>query len=171
MPRCDARETGCSGGAGRDVPTGLYDLFADTLSQECVGVVEILKETGEEGIPVSSYRLLYPGEHAAIHALGVVRRLQQVRWHAGNNHGFAHTLGAVFSEVACDFAPSHGEADQGEISQFKLGDQLVKVLREGVVVVAGGRLTGFAKASAVVGDDTVTRIQQHRYLLLPRSPA
>ena len=60
MPRCDARETGGSGGAGRDVPTGLDDLFADTLSQEYVGVVEILKETGEEGIPVSSYRLLYP---------------------------------------------------------------------------------------------------------------
>src|SRR5260370_37373790 len=96
MPRCDARETGGSGGAGRDVPTGLYDLFADTLSQECVGVVEILKETGEEGTPVSSYRLLYPSEHAAIHALGVVRRLQQVRWHTGNNRLCSHPWSRIF---------------------------------------------------------------------------
>src|SRR5882672_10486252 len=171
MPRCDARETGGSGGAGRNVPTGLYDLFADTLSQECVGVVEILKETGEERIPVSSYRLLYSCEHATIHALGVVRRLQQARWHTGNNHGFAHTLGAVFSEVACDFAPSHREADQDEVSQLKLGDQLVKVFYKRVVVVASGRLAGFAEAPAIVGDDPVTRIQQHRYLLLPRGTA
>src|ERR1700704_3301788 len=62
MPRWDAREAGRSGGAGRHVPTGLDDLFADTLSQECVGVVETLKETSEEGIPVGSYRLLDPGK-------------------------------------------------------------------------------------------------------------
>src|SRR3954451_15073453 len=92
MPRCDARETGRRGGAGRDVPTGLDDLFAYTLFQQCVGVVEVLKETSEEGIPVGSDRLLNPREHAAIHPLGVVRGLQQVRGDAGNNYGFAHTV-------------------------------------------------------------------------------
>ena len=91
MPGWDAREAGGGRGARRDVPTGLDDLFADTLSQEYVGVIEILKQTGEEGIPVSSYRLSDPGEHAAIHALEVVRRLEQVRRYAGNDHGFAHT--------------------------------------------------------------------------------
>jgi hypothetical protein len=33
MPGLDACQAGGSGGAGRDVPTGLDDLFADTLSQ------------------------------------------------------------------------------------------------------------------------------------------
>src|SRR5258707_164374 len=41
VPGLDAREAGGSGGAGRNVPTGLDDLFADTLSQEYVGVEEI----------------------------------------------------------------------------------------------------------------------------------
>jgi hypothetical protein len=53
--------------------------------------------------------------------------------------------------------------------QLQLGDQFVKVLREGVVVVARGRLAGFAEASTVVGDDPLTRIQEDRHLLFPRS--
>src|SRR6267154_22970 len=57
MPGWDASQAGSSGSTGRDVPIGLNRLLADTLSQEHVGVVDILEETGEEGIPVSSYRL------------------------------------------------------------------------------------------------------------------
>src|SRR5712671_3501654 len=75
MPGWDARQAGGGRGARRDVPTGLDDFFADTLSQEHVGVVEILEETGEEGIPVSSYRLLDPVEDIGINAFEVVRRL------------------------------------------------------------------------------------------------
>ena len=55
--------------------------------------------------------------------------------------------------------------------RLKLRDQLVQILGERVVVVAGGRLAGLAEASAVVGDDPVTRIQEDGYLLLPRSTA
>ena len=54
---------------------------------------------------------------------------------------------------------------------FSWVTSLVKVLCEGVVVVARGRLAGFAEASAVVGDDPVTRIQQDGQLLLPGSTA
>ena len=42
VPGCDACQTGSGGGARRNVPTGLNRLFADTLPQELVGVVEIL---------------------------------------------------------------------------------------------------------------------------------
>src|SRR5271157_2074227 len=52
-----------------------------------------------------------------------------------------------------------------------MGDQLAEVLRERIVVVAGGRLAGLAEASAVVGNDPVTRFQKNRYLLLPGSTA
>jgi len=55
--------------------------------------------------------------------------------------------------------------------QLQLGDQFVKVLREGVVVVARGRLAGFAEASTVVGDDPVAGLQQDGKLFLPRSTA
>jgi serine/threonine protein kinase len=68
-------------------------------------------------------------------------------------------------------ASSHREADQGEIVQLQLGDQFVKVLREGVVVVARGRLAGFAEASAVVSDDPVTSLQQDGKLFLHEAPA
>ncbi len=45
----------------------------------------------------------------------------------------------------------------------------MEVLCERVVVVACGWLAGFAEASAVIGDDSVTSIQEDGDLLLPRS--
>jgi hypothetical protein len=47
----------------------------------------------------------------------------------------------------------------------------VEVLCERVVVVAGGWLAGLAEAPAVIGNDSVTSIQEDRDLLLPRSTA
>jgi hypothetical protein len=55
--------------------------------------------------------------------------------------------------------------------QLELGEQLVKVFCERVVVVACGRLAGLAEASAVVGNDSVTSIQENGDLLPPRSTA
>jgi hypothetical protein len=43
--------------------------------------------------------------------------------------------------------------------QLQLGDQLLKILREGVVVVSAGWLAGLAEASTVVGDHPVTGIE------------
>src|SRR5580700_153242 len=169
MPGWDAREAGDCGGTRRDVPAGLDGLFADTLSQQYICVVEILEETGKESTPVSCYRLLYPGKYAAIHPLRVVGRFEQVRRHSGDDHRFAHTTGTVFPQVSRHFASSHGEADQGEIVQLQLRDQFMKVLGEGVVVVARGWLAGLAEASSVVGDDPVTSLQQDGKLFLPRS--
>jgi hypothetical protein len=56
------------------------------------------------------------------------------------------------------FPGGRGEAHQREISQLKLRDQLVKIFRKRVVVVASGWLARLAEDSAVVGDDPVTRI-------------
>ena len=47
----------------------------------------------------------------------------------------------------------------------------MQVLGEGVIVVAGGGLAGLAKSSAIIGDDTMTRSQKRRALLLPGSAA
>ena len=62
-------------------------------------------------------------------------------------------------------------ADQSEIVQVELGDELVQVLRESVVVIARPRLAGLAESSAVVGDDAMARIQQDGELLLPCAAA
>src|SRR3989442_8077762 len=49
--------------------------------------------------------------------------------------------------------------------------ELVQVFGKSVVVVAGCWLTGLTKASAVIGDDTVTCFQKNWHLLLPGSTA
>src|SRR6266568_8039797 len=50
-----------------------------------------------------------------------------------------------------------------------MGHEFMQVFGEGVVVVPRCRLAGLAKASAVIGDDTVTSFQKNWHLLLPRS--
>src|SRR5437879_3169130 len=52
----DACQAGCGRGARRDVPTALSRLFADTLPQELVGLVEIREEAAEECIAVGGHR-------------------------------------------------------------------------------------------------------------------
>ena len=52
-----------------------------------------------------------------------------------------------------------------------MGHELVQVLGEGVVVIAGCGLAGLTEPSAVVGDDPMARLQKDRKLLLPRSAA
>ena len=53
--------------------------------------------------------------------------------------------------------------------QLKLGDQLVKIFSERIVVVARGWLARLSEASAVVGNDSVTGVQEDGDLLLPGS--
>src|SRR5258708_39986639 len=62
-------------------------------------------------------------------------------------------------------------ADQQGVTQVELRHDLVEIRGEGVVVVARGRLTGFAEAPAVVGDGPITCLEQGHYLLLPGSAA
>src|SRR6202035_2944308 len=100
-----------------------------------------------------------------------VGRLEQVRWHAGDNRGFARIPGTVFSQVASHLGSSHREADQAEITQLEVGNQLVKILCECVVVVADGRLAGLPEASTVISDDPVTCSEKYGRLPLPRRAA
>src|SRR5215467_3599785 len=54
VPGGNARKTGGRRGARRDIPCGLNGLLADALSQQLIGVVEVLEKLGEEGIAVSN---------------------------------------------------------------------------------------------------------------------
>jgi len=54
---------------------GLNGLFAHTLPQQEIRVVEILEKLAEERVAICGDGLLYPREDAAVHTLRVVRRL------------------------------------------------------------------------------------------------
>src|ERR1039457_6559754 len=80
-----------------------------------------------------------------------------------------NALRSVFRKVARHFATTHRETDQCEIAELELHHKFVQVLGEGVVVVADSRLAGLAEPSAVIRDDTVSRLQKRCDLLLPGS--
>src|SRR5579859_4107379 len=107
VPGCDTRHARGGGGGGRHVPVSRDCLFADTLTQQQVGVVEVLEEAGEERITVGGHSVLDAGKYTRIQTFRIVAALEQVRYYAGDNHRFAHALGAVFSDVACYFASAH----------------------------------------------------------------
>src|ERR1019366_5718709 len=77
MPSGHACKTGGSGGSRRNIPARLDSLLADPLTQEKIGVVEILEKLGEERVAVRGHSFLNALEDAAVHALRVIRRFQQ----------------------------------------------------------------------------------------------
>jgi hypothetical protein len=62
VPGWDTRQAGGGGGAGRHIPASLDGLFADTLTQQQVGVVEILEEASEERVAVGGNGFLDAGK-------------------------------------------------------------------------------------------------------------
>src|ERR1022692_4651825 len=101
MPCRDRSQAGRGGGARCHVPACLDSLFADALAQQEIRVVEILEELGEERVAVCGHGFLDPVEDTAIHALRVVRRLQQERWDRRDEYRLAHALRSVSPKVAC----------------------------------------------------------------------
>ena len=156
MPCRHAGEAGRGRGAGSDVPAGLHRLFADALTEQEVCIVEILEEIGEERVTVCGDRFLDSLEDTAVHALRVVRRLQQERRNTGDDNYLAHALRSIFPQVARHFTATHRETDQREITQFEPGHEFVQVFGESIIVVAGCWLARLAEPSAVIRDDTVT---------------
>jgi hypothetical protein len=115
-------------------------------------------------------RSLDPVEHRLVHALGVVRRLEQERRDRAHQHRLSDPGRAVRAEVAGDLAGAHGEAHEDQVGQVQVGDQRVQVGGEGVVVVAGRGLAGLAEAAPVISDHPVAGLQQDAFLLLPGVP-
>jgi len=62
--------------AGGDIPTGLDDLLTDALTQEQIGIVEILEEFAEENVSISSYCFLNAIEYARKVVSGPVLELK-----------------------------------------------------------------------------------------------
>src|ERR1019366_508404 len=169
MPGWHTSQTGRGRGLSGDVPTGLDGLFAHALAQQEIRVIEILEEIGEECITVCSDSFLDSLEDASVHAFRIIRRLRQERRNPGDDYRLAHALRSVFRKVARHFATTHRETDQCEIDELELRNEFVQVLGEGVVVVADSWLAGLAEPSAVIRDDTVSRLQKRGDLLLPGS--
>src|SRR5216684_6658817 len=111
MPCWHTSKTGCGRGAGCNVPASLDGLFADALTQEDVRVVEILEKLGEERVAICDDGFLDAIEDSAIHALGIVRLLEQERRNRREEHRFAYPLRSVFAQVARHFTSTHRETD------------------------------------------------------------
>ena len=69
MPGRYASKTGRGGSACGHIPASLNGLFADTLTQQRVCVVEILEKVGEEGVTVRSDSFLDSLEYTAIRVI------------------------------------------------------------------------------------------------------
>jgi hypothetical protein len=101
----------------------------------------------------------------------VIRRLEQERRHAGEEHRFPYAIRAVRAKVAGYLTCSHREAHQRDITQVERGQQLVQVLGQGVIFVTDGGLARPAEPAPVIRDDSVARGEECRDLLLPGCPA
>ena len=171
QPSRNAGQAGCRGCTGSDVPTGAHHILADALTQKQIRVVEVFEEIGEKCVSICGHGLFDSLENAGVDALRVIGGFEQKRRHGADEDGLADSLRAVFAEVARNFAATHRESHKREILELQLRNQFSEVRGERVVVVALSRLTGFAEASAVIGDHPVSRIQQHRHLLFPGGAA
>src|SRR5438128_387810 len=101
-----------------------------------VRVVEVFVKVCEERVSVCCYGFLYSVEYRLVDAFRIVRRLQEVRWDAADEHRLRNIHGTISSLVACDFAASHTETDKSDILEVELVEQLVKILAERIVIVA-----------------------------------
>jgi len=80
---------------------------------------------------------------------------------------FADPRGAVGAEIARDLAGAHREAAQHDVAQVEVLEQRAEIGREGVVVVAHGRLARAAEPAAVIADTAVAGGEQLALLALP----
>src|SRR5205807_882792 len=165
---CDA---GIGPGHGRDVPAVPDRFLTDPRAQVLVGIVEVLVKVCEKRIAVCSDSLLYPIEYRLVDAFRIVRRFEQVWWDAADENRLRNILRTIPSLVACDFAASHAEPDEGDVLEVELVEKLVKILAERIVVVASCGFAGLAEAPAGVCDYSVSGVYEGWELSLPASPA
>src|SRR5580704_11727741 len=116
MPGRYASKTGRGGSAGGHIPASLNGLLADTLTQQRVGVVEILEKVGEEGVTVCSDSFLDSLEHTAVHTFLVVWRFEEKGRDRGDKDGMAHVLRSVLADVTGHFAAAHRKPNQGKVA-------------------------------------------------------
>src|SRR5438445_9938801 len=101
-----------------------------------------------ESVAICLDCLLYTVADWPVDAFRIVRRFEQVWWDAADEHRLRNILRTIPSLVACDFAASHTETDKSDILEVELVEQLVKILAESVITVAGCGFAGLAEAPA-----------------------
>src|SRR5271157_2822077 len=116
MPGRYASKTGRGGRTRGHIPAGLNGLFADTLTQQRVCVVEILEKLGEEGVTVRCDSFLDSLEHATVHTFLVVWRFEEKGRDRGDKDGMAHVLRSVLCDVTGHFAAAHRKPNQGKVA-------------------------------------------------------
>jgi len=168
-PGVDAGVHGERAGLQRHRERGLPRGLADPGAAQDIDVEEVVEEVFEIRRPVRHDRGLDALEHLAVHALGVVLGLEQVRRDAGHQHRPADPGGPVPTEVPGDLAAAHREADERHVLQVQVLEQCVQVVGERVVVEADGGAARLTEPAPVVGDDPVAGLEERPLLLVPRA--
>ncbi len=100
-------------------------------------------------------------------ALGAGLALQHQWWHGPKWHGLGHARRAVAPDRVGDLAPATRVADQHDVAQVELCDQLGQVVGVLVQVVTIPGLVGSSVATAVVRDHSVALLTQEQHLAIP----
>jgi hypothetical protein len=114
--RSDGRCTDCHG------PVGSNNEIADSFSIGAAHAVEVLQELHHRGRTIGLDPGLELAEHAAVNALRIVGRLNQIGSKSPDEYGFAKSLGAELADVPRDFAGAHRVPDQrnaGKVERAK----------------------------------------------------
>src|ERR1700733_1072292 len=116
MPRGNASQAGHRRSVGSNIPAGAHRFFPHALTQQQIGVVEVLEELGEKGIAVRRYRLLNAFEHAEVYPFLVVRRFEEKGRDRRDKDGMAYVLRSMLADVTRHFAAAHREPNQRKVA-------------------------------------------------------
>ena len=101
------------------------------------------------------------------HAVGVVVGLEHERRHRGDEHDLGDPRGAVAADVPGHLAAAGREADEGDVPEVEVLDQLGQVVGVGVHLVAVPGLARAAVPAAIVGDDAEAVRREEQHLRVP----
>src|SRR5258706_9378613 len=145
QPACWAVDGGLRRGSGSNIPAVADDLFAYAIPQHRVEVVEVLVPTGQEGKSILCDRALDSLYRGLVQWPGILGCLQQVRSNPRDNRRLAYAAGSMLADLSSHLSAPHRESAAREVTQLELGDELLGILRERVVVISPRGLNRLTK--------------------------
>jgi hypothetical protein len=127
-------------------------------------VLEVLEELRAIGLHAGAELV----EDLDRQAAGIAGRLEHQGRNRADQNRLRHAPGAVASDVARDLTAAGGMADMDRVVQIELLDELRKIVRIGIEIVAVPRLARAAVAAAVMGNAPVPARGEEEHLVFER---
>ena len=139
----------------------------DFRARPVVAVERPARELEVELRPVGGKLFPQAVEHLERQAAGVGWCLHHDRWHGADEHQLRDPALAVAGDGAGRLAAAGGVTDMDGVAQVQLRDDLGDIGRVVVHVVPLPDLGRPAVAAAVVGDDSITLVDEMEHLRIP----